>query len=238
MKKLLGISLIAILSAGSAFAVESVTPNTNVATTSYVQGAFNQLQEQVNGKQEKLMVGEAVVNSEVLTDIRPIETATDTDLVTEKAVRAAINTALGSVEGGIQSVETGTEGMANGTISVDGTPVAVKGLGSAAYKDETDFATQDSIGTALASGTYTDINIGTNPVVTTATAENATFTPRDESGFGTANNIKDALNNLDTRVSEMEGFMLALYGEYGNPNPTAYVNADGQIVLPTEPEEP
>ena len=252
MKKLLGISLIAILTAGSAFAVDPVTPNTNVATTSYVQGAFNQLQEQVGGKQEKLMAGETEVNSEVLTEIRPLDAATDTNLVTERAVRAAIDDATGSDEriGEITSLNTdlqsGEDTTVVSAINKLDTKVGSGDLSGIVGADDNNAANLTEavhlayekadgvlniVQDKLANGEYEDIKIGTVPVVTTASAQDAVFSPRDGSGFGEANNIKDALNNLDTRVKQMEGFVLYLYGDYSHPDqPTAYVKPNGNIV--------
>ena len=57
---------------------------------------------------------------------------------------SAVQTSLGKADTAVQSVTTGS---ANGTISVDGTNVAVKGLGTAAYKADTYFATAAQVNT-------------------------------------------------------------------------------------------
>ena len=69
--------------------------------------------------------------------------------------------AIAELKGAIDDVDTGvmavTEGATNGTVSVDGTDVAVHGLGSAAYTDSTAYA-------SAAQGTKADnaeTNIGT-----------------------------------------------------------------------------
>ena len=54
---------------------------------------------------------------------------------------SAVQTSLGKADSALQSHQTITTGSANGTISVGGTDVAVKGLGTAAYKADTYFAT-------------------------------------------------------------------------------------------------
>lgn len=63
------------------------------------------------------------------------------------------------------AVQSVTEGTANGTIAVDGTDVAIHGLGSAAYKAEGDFATaaQGALADAAApkSTTYTKTEVDT-----------------------------------------------------------------------------
>jgi hypothetical protein len=59
--------------------------------------------------------------------------------------------AIAELKGDIANIDTGvqtvTQGATNGTIAVDGTDVAVKGLGSAAFAETTDF---DAAGTAAA----------------------------------------------------------------------------------------
>lgn len=59
-----------------------------------------------------------------------------------------VQTSLGKADTAVQSVKTGT---ANGTVSVDGTDVAVKGLGSAAYTASTNYEKAGAV-TALANG--------------------------------------------------------------------------------------
>lgn len=54
---------------------------------------------------------------------------------------SAVQTSLGKADSALQSHQTIKTGSANGTISVGGTDVAVKGLGTAAYKADTYFAT-------------------------------------------------------------------------------------------------
>lgn len=67
---------------------------------------------------------------------------------------ATVNASLAKADSAIQSV---IEGTTNGTISVDGTDVAVHGLGSAAYAATTDFDGAGSAAAALTSAnTYTD----------------------------------------------------------------------------------
>ena len=58
----------------------------------------------------------------------------------------AVNTSLGKADSALQASDI-TEGSTNGTIAVDGTDVAVHGLGTAAYAATTDF---DAAGSAAA----------------------------------------------------------------------------------------
>ena len=72
-------------------------------------------------------------------------TATITDgTVTKAKLASAVQASLDAADSAVQSV---AEGSANGTISVDGTDVAVHGLGSAAYTASTAY---DAAGSAAA----------------------------------------------------------------------------------------
>ena len=73
------------------------------------------------------------------------EASNDGNLATASYVKGAYNAAIKAINkvaatagSAVQSV---TEGSTNGTVSVDGTDVAVHGLGSAAYTASTDYAT-------------------------------------------------------------------------------------------------
>lgn len=84
--------------------------------------------------------------------------------VTKAKLHTDVQTSLGKADSAIQSVITGT---ANGTISVDGTDVSVKGLGSAAYTDTTAY---DAAGVA-----ETKVNALANGAVATNTANITTL---------------------------------------------------------------
>ena len=60
---------------------------------------------------------------------------------------SSVQTSLGKADTALQSHQTIKTGSANGTISVGGTDVAVKGLGTAAYKADTYFATAAQVNT-------------------------------------------------------------------------------------------
>ena len=60
---------------------------------------------------------------------------------------SSVQTSLGKADTALQTHQTITTGSANGTISVGGTNVAVKGLGTAAYKADTYFATAAQVNT-------------------------------------------------------------------------------------------
>ena len=119
MKKLLKVSLMAMLVAApfaanaadiAAATKETVTPTADVASTSYVKGAYNAAIDEINtnrtqinanttaiaNKQAQLTNGTANVSETVKTSVGAASgegAATDTALVTEKAVRDAITAA-------------------------------------------------------------------------------------------------------------------------------------------------
>lgn len=76
--------------------------------------------------------------------------------VTLDKLATAVQTSLGLADSAVQSV---AEGATNGTIAVDGTDVAVHGLGTAAYAAATSFDPSGSAATALATaiGESTDV---------------------------------------------------------------------------------
>ena len=137
MNKLISASLIAILTVGVAHATPeyaasvpveplSVTANTKVASTSYVQGAYNEAIKAVNKENQRALAAEG--------DLSTLTTSTKTSLV------GAINEIAGTAGSALTAAQI-TEGTTDGAISVAGTPVSVHGLGSAAYTASTDYAT-------------------------------------------------------------------------------------------------
>lgn len=88
--------------------------------------------------------------------------------VTKEKLSTGLQASIDLADSAVQKVETGS---ADGTIAVDGTDVAVKGLGTAAYKNVGDF---DSAGLAAAAEAaakaYTDEQI-TNNVVAMSDAD-------------------------------------------------------------------
>ena len=81
---------------------------------------------------------------------------TVTNTLKEYSTTAQMNTAI--TDNAVNTVATGT---GNGTIAVDGTDVAVKGLGTAAYTDATAYDAAGAAGTAETNAkSYTDTKIG------------------------------------------------------------------------------
>lgn len=88
--------------------------------------------------------------------------------VTKAKLAAAVQTSLDLADSALQAANI-TTGTSNGTISVDGTDVSVKGLGSAAYTASGDYDAAGSANTALTSAkSYTDTSIAALDVTDTA----------------------------------------------------------------------
>ena len=82
--------------------------------------------------------------------------------VTKAKLANDVQTSLGKADSAVQTVATGTK---NGSIAVDGTDVDVKGLGSAAYKADTEF---DAAGAAAGVKTEvvgTEVDAATAPTI-------------------------------------------------------------------------
>ena len=100
--------------------------------------------------------------------------------ITKSQLASDVTDALDLAESGVQSV---TEGATNGTIAVDGTDVAVHGLGSAAYTDSTAY---DAAGTAQSL-----VNALANGAVATNTSNIST----NATNIGTMSNLNASLFN-------------------------------------------
>lgn len=105
MKKIMGISLLAVFAVSPLMAradnvnlfTAPIGVTTDVATTSYVKGAYNELGGVINTKQNQLMnSSELSLSDTVLTSVRGSEEASDRHLVTEKAVADAVAGAIGA----------------------------------------------------------------------------------------------------------------------------------------------
>ncbi|MBR0212221.1 MAG: hypothetical protein IJQ55_01315 [Alphaproteobacteria bacterium] len=98
----------------------------NLATAGYVKGAYNATMKAINKVSDELSDSENISYDNTDSGL----TATD--------VQAAIDEIAGTAGSAVQSV---VEGSTNGTVSVDGTDIAVHGLGTAAYTAASDYAT-------------------------------------------------------------------------------------------------
>lgn len=105
--------------------------------------------DQVNAKYTKPSTGipTSDLASGIVTSLGKADTAYQkaTAGIPKTDLESGVQTSLGLADSAVQKVETGTS---NGTIKVDGTDVAVKGLGSAAYTASTNYATSTQGGYA------------------------------------------------------------------------------------------
>jgi hypothetical protein len=123
--------------------------------------------------------------------------------IADKAITLAklseeLQTAISNANSAVQKIETGST---NGTISVDGTDVGVKGLGSAAYENKDTF---DAAGAASAVlGTDDD-----DATTVTVKGNREAITALQEAvgdGGSVATKISDAIDALDSTVSQTAG---------------------------------
>ena len=117
---------------------------------------------------------------------------------------SAVQTSLGKADSALQSHQQITTGSANGTISVDGKDVAVKGLGSIAYKN---------------SLTKSDVGLGN--VVNAGQDSTPTA---NSNNYITSGGVK---NYVDTAISGISQFKY----EVVTSLPTASANTMGKIYL-------
>ena len=142
------------------------TTDINVASTSYVQGAYNAAIGAVNetytlasGKQEQLKAGNTNISATVGTSVRADGTADNATIVTEKAVRDAIKDAGGQTETQVKTLIAGTNGIVNdnGTLTVNaGQGIEVD---SDAVTVKLDGSTLSKSASGLKVGTITNDNI-------------------------------------------------------------------------------
>lgn len=90
-------------------------------------------------------VGKATDTVNVTVEGREISATVKAGSISESHLSESVNASLDKADSAVQAVTTGTD---NGTIAVDGTDVKVKGLGSAAYKDEDYFDKANAAATA------------------------------------------------------------------------------------------
>ena len=108
------------------------------------------------------------------------------DIVTHNAAEFATATQGTLAASALQAADI-TTGATNGTIAVDGTDVAVKGLGSAAYKNVTNSysasGTDPVTGTAVASAISGVTTTANNAIPKTVAADATTLIGRDKDGL-------------------------------------------------------
>ena len=166
MKKLLGISLVAVLAATPlmAFAAAgdidkdpgatvsenapvaangpkyglatSDATDANAASAGYVKGAYNAAIRAINSVDGRIDTINTNMNNKANKDFSNVENGA----IAKEKLATGVQTSLGLADSALQKADI-VEGTTNGTINVDGDDVAVHGLGSAAYTDSTAYAT-------------------------------------------------------------------------------------------------
>lgn len=114
-----------------------------------VQLSINSVTREISAAIVAGSIGTMELASKCVTSAKLADNAVNTANIANGAVSAAkLETALQlKISGTIQASDI-TTGTANGTISVDGTDVPVKGLGTAAYQPSSAFATPNQVTTA------------------------------------------------------------------------------------------
>lgn len=138
-----------------------------------------------------------------------VGTLSSLDTTDKTNVVAAIN----EVKGSISNIDTGVasvaEGTTNGTIAVDGTDVAVHGLGAAAYKgvatsvadNEQGLTTGDQVYDALAN------KVAANAAITGATKTKITYDAKGLVTAGADLEVTDIPNLPTSKVNALTGYV-------------------------------
>lgn len=128
----------------SATQVQLVISNTNEISATIVAGSIGAT-ELASGAVTTAKIADSNVTTAKIAD----------ENVTKGKLASGVQASLDLADSAVQSV---TEGSTNGTVDVDGTDVAVHGLGSAAYTDSTAY---DAAGAAAAAVAALDSNTST-----------------------------------------------------------------------------
>lgn len=178
----------------------------DVASTSYVKGAYNdavgKINKVANLKQDKLMnnaASPAAITEAVQTSIRATGTASDTALATEKAVRDAIDSTAGAVgdlstlAGDYGTGDTGNTAPATVVAALDGIDDRV-----------------DTLETTMGTGSLTGFESGTDTVIEALNELESTKQDKTDSTVSSAGNylttgtgVGANLQALDTAVGKL-----------------------------------
>ena len=159
----------------------------NVAATTYVQGAFNSLNTSKQDKLQNDAVSPANVSATVKTTVAAASGASDTSLVTEKAVASAIETATTGMV-----TTSGTQTLTNKTIDADDN--TVQDLTTSNFKSGT---VVDSTTGIAAYGSASDSKLVTEK----AAAKAVTVT---DSGTGVIQNVSNANGGIQVTKGDAQ----------------------------------
>lgn len=152
--------------------------------------------------------------------------------VTKAKLATAVQDSLDLADSAVQSV---VEGSTNGTISVDGTDVAVHGLGSAAYTDTTAY---DPVGSAAAVlGTNTDAASANtvygakayaNEVAASATSDKADKVTNPVAGNFAGLDSNGNLTNSGKKAADFKTVQTAVSDPTASGNATSFIDTISQ----------
>ncbi len=216
MKKLLGISLVAVLAATPlmAFAAAgdidkdpgatvsenapvaangpkyglatSDATDANAASAGYVKGAYNAAIRAINSVDGRIDTINTNMNNKANKDFSNVENGA----IAKEKLATGVQTSLGLADSALQKADI-VEGTTNGTINVDGDDVAVHGLGSAAYTAATAYATAEQ-------GAKADTALQEGNNVSLLTNDAGYLTSTDLSGYATEAGVANTILNHTT----------------------------------------
>ena len=237
MKKLLGISLVAVLAATPlmAFAAAgdidkdpgatvsenapvaangpkyglatSDATDANAASAGYVKGAYNAAIRAINSVDGRIDTINTNMDNKANKDFSNVAAGA----IAKEKLATDVQTSLGKADTALQKADI-VEGTANGTIKVDGDDVAVHGLGTAAYTAATDYAT-------AAQGALADSALQKTDITTGSTAGTISVDGTDVAvnvqGFATEDGVKNTVKNTINNVTLTQGTVTngAMQGE-------------------------
>lgn len=192
MKKILGISLVALFAAvpmmaGAADMTKVGTAEGDagkVATVSYVKGAYDAVADVVNTKQDQLKVGNTEVSASVSSAVRTTG-ADDATLVTEKAVRDAITSAVSDAGSNATTAIAALDSTVSQTAGDDGLAISIV---------EEDGKLK-SVTASIASGTY---DASGAAATAESNAKSYADTKKTEAISAAATAMNSALENYST----------------------------------------
>lgn len=153
--------------------------------------------------------------------------------VEKSSLSQTVQTSLGKADTAVQTIATGT---ANGTIKVDGTDVAVKGLGSAAYTDTTAYDAAGSASTAETNAkNYADSLSSNYATAAQGTKADTALQPNDNiskltnnADYQTGTQVSSAIGTHNTSTTAHNDIRQAVSGE-ANTRSLADQNLQQQI---------
>lgn len=179
-----------------------------VAAADTVSAAIGKLEAALDGKQATIPANTYDAYGTAAGLVGTLSNLTTTDKTNVVAAINEVNSSISNIDTGVASV---TEGSANGTIDVDGTDVAVHGLGVAAYKgvaasiadNEQGLTTGDQVYDALAGKVSTSTTVNGETLDSNVTLDGADIAltgyskPNTTSAVAAADTVNAAIGKLE-----------------------------------------